>query len=94
MTPDNDPEANEWFWIDIPTMAQVVGLDTALPLTLTPDPPFVLEAATGSERTTPVPAMVRVTIQNNHLKYALTWFGLAAVLVGVYLISQSRKSPQ
>jgi surfeit locus 1 family protein len=28
----------------------------------------------------------RVDIPNNHLQYAFTWFGLAATLLGVYLV--------
>jgi surfeit locus 1 family protein len=32
----------------------------------------------------PVPGKVIVNLPNNHLQYALTWFGLAAVLVGVF----------
>jgi surfeit locus 1 family protein len=30
------------------------------------------------------PAPVPVELANRHLEYALTWFGLAAALVGVY----------
>ena len=30
-------------------------------------------------------------IPNNHLGYAITWFGLAAALVGVYLAMLFRK---
>ena len=33
----------------------------------------------------PVPAAIPTDIPNNHLGYALTWFGLAAGLVGVYV---------
>jgi surfeit locus 1 family protein len=36
--------------------------------------PFVLEPATG-----------RIDLPNNHLGYAITWYGLAAGLVAVYL---------
>jgi surfeit locus 1 family protein len=32
----------------------------------------------------PVPAPVPPDIPNRHLEYALTWFGLAAALIGVY----------
>ena len=37
-----------------------------------------------------------IDIPNNHLSYALTWFGLAVVLLGVYLAyhwSQGRSRP-
>lgn len=33
----------------------------------------------------PQPALSRADFPNRHLEYALTWFGLAAALVGVYL---------
>ena len=39
----------------------------------------------------PIPAPVPVDIPNNHLSYALTWFGLAAALLGVYLASLWRR---
>ncbi len=32
----------------------------------------------------PHPANLRVNLPNNHLQYALTWYGLALVLVGVF----------
>jgi surfeit locus 1 family protein len=31
------------------------------------------------------------TITNRHLEYALTWYGLAAALVGVYIALVRRK---
>jgi surfeit locus 1 family protein len=31
-----------------------------------------------------------VDIPNNHLQYALTWFGLALTLAGVYLVYHVR----
>ena len=32
----------------------------------------------------PVPAPIPANIPNRHFEYALTWFGLAAALIGVY----------
>ena len=96
VTPANDTDANEWYAVDIAAMAAATGLEAVLPLVLTPDPPPLRPEAdveAAGRAPVPVPTTVRVTIPNNHLKYALTWFGLAAALVAVYLISQSRKVP-
>lgn len=88
--PSNDPSANEWLWIDVPAMAAAAGLDRALPLVLTLSPP---EGGSGDaiSAPAPIPAAIRVDIPDNHLGYALTWFGLAAALLAVYFVSQSRK---
>lgn len=34
----------------------------------------------------PAPAVSRADFPNRHLEYALTWFGLATTLIGVYLV--------
>ncbi len=48
--------------------------------------PFIVEAEAGSfAGEWPKPKGTRIDIPNNHLDYALTWFGLAVVLIGVYL---------
>ena len=39
------------------------------------------------------PAAIPVNISNNHLGYAITWFGLAAALAGVYLAMLFRRRP-
>ncbi len=39
----------------------------------------------------PRPAPLPLDIPNNHLGYAITWFGLAAALAGVYLAMLFRK---
>jgi surfeit locus 1 family protein len=83
--PGNDPAGNEWLRVDIPAMAEAAGLTTdPLPLLLTARP-----AAPGADL--PVPVEVRVDIPNDHLQYALTWFALAAALLAVYLVSQTRR---
>ena len=35
--------------------------------------------------TLPIAAEVRVDVRNAHLNYALTWFGVALSLIGVYI---------
>jgi cytochrome oxidase assembly protein ShyY1 len=34
----------------------------------------------------PRPAALKVKLRNDHLQYALTWYALAAVLVGMFVI--------
>jgi surfeit locus 1 family protein len=73
---ENDPTSNRWYWWDLKAMASSLGLnpatDTRFVLRLLPKEP-------GSEGLfTEAP---KNQLRNNHLGYALTWFGLAAVLV-------------
>lgn len=83
MTPAPEPDKNIWYWRDLETMfADVLPtqnfitsyvLDMAPPAQGAPDSwPRALGAP-------PDPV-------NNHLDYALTWFGLAFALIGVYLV--------
>ena len=77
--PDNDPAANAWFWWDIPAMLAAGALPEgarAMPFAvqLLPEP---------GAPAFPRPAEPRANLRNNHLGYALTWFGLAAALVAV-----------
>jgi surfeit locus 1 family protein len=75
----NQPDQHLWFWRDLPGMAKGLGAGP-------PAPVFVaLEHGPqpgGRCRLTPAP--IPTDIPNRHLEYALTWFGLAAVLAGVY----------
>lgn len=79
-TPDNEPEANRWFWRDLGAMAQSMFRGQAVKLA-----PFFLEA----ERSEvpggwPEGGQTRLDIPNNHLQYAITWFLLAACLLVIY----------
>lgn len=86
---DNNPAANQWYWWDVPAMqAAALGRPpaTALVLQLLPATP-----ATEGLRVDPPKSDLR----NNHLGYAITWFGLAAALLvvtGVFL-KQRGKTP-
>jgi surfeit locus 1 family protein len=78
ITPPNRPDANRWFSRDIPAMAQALGAARPAPIFL------FAESATNPEFKALQPAPLPADIPNRHLEYALTWFGLAAALVGVY----------
>lgn len=85
----NDPKSNRWYWWDLKAMATALSLnpatDTRFVLRLLPKQP-------GSEGL--FTEMPKNTLRNNHLGYAITWFGLAAVLVvmtGVFIF-QNRHS--
>jgi surfeit locus 1 family protein len=75
--PAGDPARNLWFARDSTAIAAAKGIADAAPFYVemeSPVPPGEL----------PHPAQVRPSLPNSHLGYAITWFGLAAMLVGVY----------
>lgn len=76
-TPAADPARNIWFNRDPAAMAAAKGIDAPAPFYVeleSPEPPGGLPHA----------GRLQAVLPNNHFQYALTWFGLAAVLVGVY----------
>ena len=77
-TPAADPAKGLWFARDIPGMA--VRLDASRPAPVM----LMAETSTNPDFKALVPSPVPAAISNRHLEYALTWFGLAAALVGVY----------
>ena len=78
VTPKNRPAENRWFSRDVETMGQALGARSPAPLFLMLESP----PAVGFG---PVPAPLPVQISNRHLGYAITWFGLALALAGVYV---------
>ncbi|MEM8987415.1 MAG: SURF1 family protein [Pseudomonadota bacterium] len=75
--PANQPEDNLWFVRDIPALSAAAGVEVQ---------PFVL-ASNGAEAMGPWPkgGAARASFPNRHFEYAMTWFGLALTLVGVYI---------
>ncbi len=78
VTPKNQPGQNLWYWRDLPAMARALGANR-------PAPMFLALESPAPKGPGPVPAALPTNIPNNHLGYAITWFGLAAALAGVYL---------
>lgn len=81
------PVAREgrFYSADLPAMARALGSDRH------PDVMVTAETSSNPEWKALVPSPLPETITNRHLEYALTWFGLAAALVGVYIALVRRK---
>lgn len=82
MRPDNEPETNEWFWIDPPTMAAASGIDGEA---LVPGY-LVATSPIGDGERWPEVREVDVDLPNRHLQYAITWFSLAVALIVVFVV--------
>ncbi len=77
-TPDNQPAKNMWFWRDIPTISKVAGVEL-----------YPLSGDVIGEQnpeTLPVPSSGIITLRNDHLGYALTWFGIGISIVVMSII--------
>ncbi len=78
ISPEPDPAKNVWFVRDPARMAEAAGLDPARVA------PFTVDARAGqSPGGLPQGGETIVAFTNNHLGYAITWYGLAAALVVV-----------
>jgi surfeit locus 1 family protein len=78
-TPAADPAKNLWFARDSAAIAQAKGLASVAPFYVeqeSPPPPGGLPRAGALQPTFP----------NNHLGYAITWYGLALVLAGSFAV--------
>ncbi len=79
-TPENDETRNVWYWRDLAGMTR-----SMLPSPPAPVAPFFLDAeASGPDSPGPRGGATRLEIPNNHFQYAMTWYGLALTLIGVY----------
>jgi surfeit locus 1 family protein len=80
---ENDPANERWYTRDIVPIAQARGLPQAAP--------FFVDAPAGQEyprdaNEKPTGGLTVISFPNNHLVYALTWFGLAAMVAGGYYL--------
>lgn len=80
-TPEPDIDANIWFARDVPTLAASLGADPVLLIARSETDPGI----------TPLPVSA-TGIPNDHLQYAITWFGLALVWAAMtgYFLWRSR----
>lgn len=82
----NDPTGDRWYSRDVAEIAKARGLEMVAP--------YFLDADASAAGGPPVGGLTVVSFRNHHLVYALTWFGLAAMLAGwtIYLLRSRRGS--
>lgn len=84
-TPAPDLDGNVWFARDVPAMAELLGTREVLVVAQSVEPAF--------PAVSPLPVDTS-RIPNNHLSYAITWFSLAAIWLGMSLLFLRRRSGQ
>lgn len=86
MVPENEPQKNLFFWKDLDAMASSTGIAADVLL------PFFIDAdAAPNPGGYPEGGVTQIDLPNNHLSYAATWYGLAAVLVVVSFLALRRR---
>jgi surfeit locus 1 family protein len=83
--PDNRPDLNLWFWVDLPAMAKAAGVPDAASFYIDAD-------QTPNPGGWPKGGVTRLELPNNHLQYAITWYALAVALIVIYVLYHRRTS--
>ena len=78
-TPTDEPARNLFYARDPASIANAKGLDGAAPF-------YIEQEAPVPPGGWPHPSPLRVRLANDHLQYAITWYSLAAVLIGVFAV--------
>ena len=78
LVPDNEPEKNIYYWKDWASMADKASVEKDRVV------PFFIDAdKTANPGGLPAGGVTIVALTNNHLQYAITWYGIALALAGV-----------
>lgn len=91
--PENEPAKESWWVRSVADMAKARGLGRVAPF-------YVDADATPNPGGWPRGGQTQLVLRNTHLQYAITWFGLAATLIAVFLafararLRQGRRPPK
>lgn len=87
----NDPAGDRWFSRDVAAIAQARGLSQTAPFFLDADAEPRNDASAAPAW--PLGGLTVITFKNNHLVYALTWFGLALMVLvaSVFVVREERQ---
>ncbi len=81
--PENQIDKNLWFYEDIAAISGIIG---------SPLLPYVVEATGNDRHTQPLVSNGKISMRNDHLGYAITWFSLA--LVGLVMFAFYQRIPE
>ncbi len=87
-TPANDPEGNLWFWYDIDAMERVTG-KALVPIVI--DRLDTQIDSDTLEVRYPVGFTTAIKLRNDHLQYAVTWFGIGLVAIIFFVVAHLRR---
>ncbi len=76
-TPADDPASGQWFTRDVPAIARAMDLSRCAPFSIDAD-------ASADPADLPEGGETILAFPNNHFSYAMTWFGMALALAGVF----------
>ncbi len=80
--PNNQPEENMWFWIDLPEISSTLDI---------PKQNFILDVkSTNPSSDIPIGNQTRIQMRNEHLQYAIVWYLLALTLVIITYVIKRR----
>jgi surfeit locus 1 family protein len=75
----NDPAADRWYSRDVAAIAAARNISPVVDY-------FIDAQAGSSPDAPPIGGLTVVSFPNSHLQYAITWFVLAAMVVGAYIV--------
>jgi surfeit locus 1 family protein len=79
LVPDNEPQHNVWFYVDVPAMAAWAGLANQRPY-------FIEAGPAPNPGGYPIGGQSHIELPNNHLQYAITWYSFAVSLAVIYYL--------
>lgn len=85
LRPENLPEQNLWFWVEPAAMAASAGLAEVV------EAVYLDAGPAENPGGWPKGGQTRLTLPNDHLEYAITWFALAVALAVIYVVYHWRR---
>lgn len=77
-TPDNRPDENFWFWVDLDSLAAHAGI---------PPQRYLIDAGPApNPGGLPIGGQTRVELRNEHFQYIVIWYALAVGLATIYVL--------
>ena len=78
--PENEPENGFWFTLVPSQIVAHLGLEGRAETEI-----YAATVRTSDTIELPIAARTETNLRNSHLGYAITWYGIACALIGVYL---------